>query len=232
MSAAMAPGPQECGVPPYAALCRPMPPCGALPAGVFMYVSAAGDAEQGEDAWTLVYLDGVRVLKIVLEKKRAPQRDGRGSGLWPQLLHGSLDGQRACRAQMPPGYACCLSLQHVRLAAQVWLAPCLPCFPRCLLPAGKQAPTWLALAHGLRIAWQRPMSASVCMHRVCKSCMRFFCLYLFIQASVSMSLSVYSSRSAPLHARVLAFALAEGCGDATSARTCCPLPAECPGGRL
>ena len=27
MSAAMAPGPKECGVPPYAALCRPMVPC-------------------------------------------------------------------------------------------------------------------------------------------------------------------------------------------------------------
>ncbi len=97
----------------------------ALLSRVLMRVPAPGD-EQGADAWTLVYLDGVRVLKIVLQKKRVPQRDGRGSGLWPQLLDASLNGERACRAAIPTGYPTWLSLQHVRLAAQVSCAP-WPC---------------------------------------------------------------------------------------------------------
>ena len=109
----------------------------ALRSSVLIHVPAPGDAEQCDDAWTIVSLDGVRVVKIVLEKKRVPQRDARASSrhtgqnpslpawLWPQLLHSSLDGERACRAQIPAGYPCRLALERVRLAAQVSLSPLL-----------------------------------------------------------------------------------------------------------
>ena len=114
---------------------------------------ATGDAEQGDDAWTLVYLDGVRVLKIVLDKqKRLPQRGGPAqtdermlasaqpggaqaarqtpcvpAWLWPQLLHPRHTGALACGTQMAAGYVSSSSLLQVRLEAQVFLALLCSC---------------------------------------------------------------------------------------------------------
>ncbi len=113
-------------------------------------VHATDDGEQGDDAWTLVYLDGVRVLKIVLDKKkRLPQRGGPAqtdegmlasaqSGgaqaarqgacapawLWPQLFHAHHSGAPVCGTEMVAGYVSSSSLQQVRLEAQVFLLAC------------------------------------------------------------------------------------------------------------
>jgi len=83
------------------------------------------------DYWSLVYLDGVRLLKVCLEKKRGPLRaptgglpdgqaesDGGGGALWDRLLLAEEEDV-ACLAEIEQESGeRHLSLQHIRLKYQ------------------------------------------------------------------------------------------------------------------
>ena len=123
---------------------------------LFRAVRSAAEDGEGYDNWGLVHLDGVKLLKVSLDKKRQPLTQAPANSaaaaeamLWPCLLHtGGRIGEDACAAAIARGGAGLRSLDHVRILSQ--RAPGTPRVPEGLdglvggAAAGQQAGGWHA----------------------------------------------------------------------------------------
>ena len=106
---------------------------------LFRAVRSVAEDGEGYDNWGLVHLDGVKLLKISLDKKRRPLTQAPATStaaaeamLWPCLVHTTAGrlGQDAYAAAMARGGAGLRSLDQVRILSQ--RAPGTPRVPEGL----------------------------------------------------------------------------------------------------
>jgi len=94
----------------------------------YLLRAVRSSATEPFDNYGLVFLDGVRLLKISLDKKRPPRRRDEDSAaeegghqnqnLWPQLMHTDDENELACAAVIEQGREGFLALDQIRILYQ------------------------------------------------------------------------------------------------------------------